>query len=118
MKLSELQESTRALALTPLMVTSVLDFSRVGGVEEGTVASVGYTVAVAPPCSDRLPARWIGFTNLGKVSLLLTIPASGVLSGTFVMRVLTVPAKVALSSSNGSYSTLRITIRVTIWRGR
>ena len=44
-KLSELQESIRALVLTPLMVTLVLDLSRVGGVEEGTVASVGYTEA-------------------------------------------------------------------------
>ena len=47
-KLSELQESTKALALTP--------YSRVGGVEEGTVARVGYTDAVALLCSDRLLA--------------------------------------------------------------
>ena len=46
----------QSLALTPLMVTSVLDVSTIGRVEEGTVARVGYTDAVALLCSDRLLA--------------------------------------------------------------
>ena len=51
-----LQESIRALALTPSIVTLELDLSKVGGVLEGTAANVGYTEAAALPCSSWLPA--------------------------------------------------------------
>ena len=66
-KLSELQESTKALALIPLMVTSVLDVSRVGGVEEGTVARVGRR------WQDWIYKRWqsaLSFDKFGKQLLL------------------------------------------------
>ena len=103
-KLSELHESTNALVTTPLMVTSVLDLSKVDGVvEEGTAANVGYTVAVALPSS-----RWSA--NLGEVPFLLAPFAGGVPSWTFVTGMLTVPTKVALGSCDSRYRALRVVL--------
>ena len=67
-KLSVLQESIRALALTPLIVTSELYLSKFGGVREGTVAKVGYTEAVTLPCSDR-PSAGSDLQTLAKCPL-------------------------------------------------
>ncbi len=51
-KLSELQESTKARVLNPLIATSMLDFSKVEGVEAVTVGRVEQAEAVVAFGSD------------------------------------------------------------------